>query len=517
MPLEPHIVRELRNILGSDNVSENIGVLQAYSKQPFPPGLLGRRRPDAVVLPASVSDVQAIMRLANRYRCAYIPAGNYNWDVPQQSNTIIIDFKKMNNIITIDENNMYAVVEPGVTHAQLQAECMKRGLVCNSTWGGSPCSVLANTIFFGVGGLSYRFGMNRVLLSMEWILPSGEIMRTGSSGAEGARYFWPGGPGPDLRGLIRGFFGVSGGFGVVTRIGVKLLPWPGPAAFPVTGVAPRFKTGFPAERFRFHLIRYPSMKELIEALYAIGDAEIGAVVQRFPSAWFQWGTAISKEEFWQEWEKGYLRREAEHVVAVWLVGFSSRRQLDYEEKALKHIIRKTGGEDCKPTDRLYAMAESALAGDWFLCGNSGRIMRPAGTHMIAMVALDSIDHSAKVAERADQIRKDYDFMDSDKDDWVCTYDFGWQGDAECLILPEQTEEDMQKALELAMAGIRSSIEDKTYSVLQISPTHPILGPVYGNYHTLLKKIKQVLDPRNVANPPNPIAVDEVAEPGQGSD
>jgi hypothetical protein len=178
---------------------------------------------------------------------------------------------------------------------------------------------------------------------------------------------------------------------------------------------------------------------------------------------------------------------------------------------LQHLIKKTGGEDIPQTDRLYKTVDPALIGDWFLCGNSGRIMRPAGTHMIAMVALDSIDHSAKVANRADQIRKDFDFMDSDKDDWVCTYDFGWQGDAECLILPEQTEDDMKKALDLAIAGLKASMEDKTYSVLQISDTHPVLGPVYGNYHELLKKIKKVLDPENVANPPNPIRVDETQE------
>jgi glycolate oxidase len=511
MALAKNVYRELESVLGSKNISENIGVLQAYSKQPFPPGLLGRKRPDAVVLPESTADVEAIIKLANRYKFAYIPTGNYNWDVPRQDNTVIIDLKKMNRILKIDEKNMHAVVEPGVTHAQLQAECMKRGLVCNSTWGGSPCSVLANTIFFGVGGLSYRFGFNRVLLSMEWVLPTGEVMKTGSTGTDGAGYFWPGGPGPDLRGLIRGFFGVSGGFGVVTRIGVKLMPWPGPAAFPVTGIAPNFETSFPADRFRFHLIRYSSLTELIDAMYEIGEAEIGAVLQRFPAVWFQWGTARSKEEFWQEWESGYLQKAAENVIAVWLVGFSSKRQLDYEEKALQHIIKNTGGEDIPSSDRLYKMVDPALLGDWFLCGNSGRIMRPAGTHMIAMVALDSIDHSAKVAQRAGEIRKDFDFMDSDKDDWVCTYDFGWQGDAECLILPEQTENNMRKAMELAIAGLKSSLQDKTYTVLQLSETHPILGPVYGNYHEILKKIKKVLDPKNVANPPNPIQVDEAEE------
>jgi FAD/FMN-containing dehydrogenase len=511
MALAKKIYKELQNVVRPENISENIGVLQAYSKQPFPPGFLGRKQPDAVVLPESTRDVQAVLRLANRYKFACIPTGNYNWDVPRQDNTVILDFKKMNRIIKIDQSNMYAVVEPGVTHAQLQAECMKRGLVCNSTWGGSPCSVLANTIFFGVGGLSYRFGFNRVLLSMEWVLPSGEVMKTGSEAADGAGYFWPEGPGPDLRGLVRAFFGVSGGLGIITRIGVKLMPWPGPATFPVTGKAPNFETRFPKDRFRFHLIRYASLEEIIEAMYAIGEAEIAAVLQRFPSSWFQWATARSKEEFWKGWESGYLQKAARNVIAVWLVGFSSKRQLEFEEKVLQQIIKKTGGEDIPPSDRLYKMVDPGCIGEWFQCGGSGRVMRPAGTHMIAMVGFDSIDHSLKVARRADEIRKKFDFMDDDENDWVCTYDFGWQGDAECLIYPEQTEDSMKKAMELAMSGLQASLQDKTYTVLQIAETNPILGPAYGNYHELLKKIKKALDPQNISNPPNPIQVNEPGE------
>jgi len=103
MALAKNVYRELESAVGSHNVSENIGVLQSYSKQPFPPGFLGRKKPDAVVLPESVRDVQAVIKLANRYKFAYIPTGNYNWDVPRQDNTVIIDFKKMNKIIEIDE------------------------------------------------------------------------------------------------------------------------------------------------------------------------------------------------------------------------------------------------------------------------------------------------------------------------------------------------------------------------------------------------------------------------------
>ncbi len=73
MALPPHVFKEIACAVGSHKVSEHLGVLQAYSKQPFPPGILGRKKPDAVVLPESISDVQAIVKLANRYTFTYFP------------------------------------------------------------------------------------------------------------------------------------------------------------------------------------------------------------------------------------------------------------------------------------------------------------------------------------------------------------------------------------------------------------------------------------------------------------
>ena len=71
----------------------------------------------------------------------------------------------------------------------------------------------------------------------------------------------------------------------------------------------------------------------------------------------------------------------------------------------------------------------------------------------------------------------------------------------------KTEEDVKKASELTILGVKAAIENKFYYTLQVAPINLILGPVYGNYHLLLQKIKKVLDPENVSNPPNPIPVE----------
>jgi len=512
MSLSKIAYKALEDVVGSENISSDPAIMQAYSKQPWPHGALGKTRPDAVVLPGSKEDVQAIIRLANRYKFIFIPAGSYNWDVPVQTKTVIVDTKRMDKILEIDERNMYAVVEPGVTHAQLSTEVMKKGLINNSTFGGGPSSVVANKLFQGIAGLGYRLGIDRETLAMEWILPTGEILNTGSSGIAEAGYFFPEGPGPDFRGLSRGFMGLIGGFGIVTKMAIKLLPWPGPRDLPYTGISINKEVRLPQERFKFHLIRYTDPLKMIDALYEMGRAEIGAVVQRYPAQSFLFKATKSKEEFWKEWDSGYFQKEAKNVIVVWLVGFSSKRQLEYEERVLQKIINKTEGEDVAETDKLYRTT-IPWACEWFRCGVSGRLMRPTSKVTLAMWSSDSMDNSLKVIEIVDEVKKEWEapFIGIEESDWICPYDYGWFSNAEgaVLIVDElKTEEDVKKVAELTILGVKAAIENKFYHTLQVAPINLILGPVYGNYHLLLQKIKKAIDPENISNPPNPIAVEE---------
>jgi len=203
MNLEKIVFQDLESIVGPDYVSNDPAILEADAKQPWPHGILLRRRPFAVVIPSSPEEIQSIYRVANRYKYLVIPAGNYNWDVPTRALTIVVDPKRMNKIIDIDERNMFAVIEPGVTHAQRNTEAMKRGLISNTTGGGGPTSVIANNLFLGMGGFVYRLGMDKSILTAEWVLPTGEIIRTGSHAIKNATPFWYEGTGPDLRGIMR--------------------------------------------------------------------------------------------------------------------------------------------------------------------------------------------------------------------------------------------------------------------------------------------------------------------------
>ena len=88
----------------------------------------------------------------------------------------------MNQLIEINEKNMYAVVEPYVTSAQLQAELFKRGLNTNMKGAGSQCSAMLR----GHGHLDQSMGADdRNHLAVEWVTPEGELVKMGSLGSVG--------------------------------------------------------------------------------------------------------------------------------------------------------------------------------------------------------------------------------------------------------------------------------------------------------------------------------------------
>jgi glycolate oxidase len=262
------IYDELVNILGREYVSDDPGVMQAYSRDFYAMSTLRRRSPEFIVLPGSTEDVQQILKLANRYQFPYSVIGTGLLFVllgAIRPYWCIIDTKRMNRLV-VDEKNMYAIIEPYVTHAQLHAEAIQRGLHMGTPEAGSQASNMANHLFQGLQGTSYRTGYApRNILGVEWVLPNGEILRTGSLAVPGAGYYWGEGPGPDARAVLRGAAGHLGALGVVTRIAVKLYPWPGPRVFPTEGLTPMKKSVLPPERFRWYLFTCPDFEQVIEA------------------------------------------------------------------------------------------------------------------------------------------------------------------------------------------------------------------------------------------------------------
>ncbi len=245
----------LQETVGEENVSREPAVLDSYAWQPFlnEDPELWTSRPEVVILPASTEEVQAVVKACGKHGLKF-KALCTGWGVhagPTSEGVVQIDLRRMDRILEIDEKNMYAVVEPYVSGAQLQAEVMKRGLNTHLIGAGPVCSPLASaTSMHGVGhdGIYMSYSPRNVL-GVEWVLPTGEVLYLGTPGS-GMDWFCGDGPGPSLRGIMRGSSGAFGGLGGFTKCALKLSPWPGPTAIPSapssssTGQAPhRWKSG----------------------------------------------------------------------------------------------------------------------------------------------------------------------------------------------------------------------------------------------------------------------------------
>jgi FAD/FMN-containing dehydrogenase len=186
------------------------------------------RVPSAAVAPDSVGQVQAIVRIANAYKIPLwtIATGKnlgYGGSSPAYSGSVIVDLKRMNRILEVDDKIHYAVVEPGVSYFDLyryiQAHKLDVWIDPADPGWGSP---MGNALERGGGRTPMREHWDAVC-GLEVVLANGEVLRTGMGAMPGSETWhqFKYGYGP----YVDGIFSQSN-FGIVTRMGIWLMPAP---------------------------------------------------------------------------------------------------------------------------------------------------------------------------------------------------------------------------------------------------------------------------------------------------
>jgi len=217
------VTKKLVEIVGEANATDYKHIRYAYS---YDLSFVKAKLPDYVVMPTCVEQVQAIMKLANELKIPVTPftaGSNIGGLCIPEDGGILLDMKRMNKIIRIDEESHYAIIEPGVSHAKLASALYKFGLRWSWPVGPPSGSVSSNALCHGIGGLSGRYGLNsEEITSMEVVLPSGELVRVGSCAIqEDAWHSCM--PLPRVDGLFTGWLGTTG---IVTKMGVRIHPIP---------------------------------------------------------------------------------------------------------------------------------------------------------------------------------------------------------------------------------------------------------------------------------------------------
>ncbi|HZC02078.1 MAG TPA: FAD-binding protein, partial [Gammaproteobacteria bacterium] len=211
------ILTELYRILPPQAV-----ITDNESKRPYEcDGLSAYRQlPGEVVLPDTVEQVQAILKLCHRYKTPVVPRGagtGLSGGALPLAQGVLLSLTKFNRILALDPINRTATVEPGVRNLAISEAVAGYGLY----YAPDPSSQIACTIggnvaenSGGVHCLKYGLTVHNIL-GLKVLTLAGDLLELGGQCLDS--------PGYDLLALITGSEGL---LGVVVEVTVKLLPKP---------------------------------------------------------------------------------------------------------------------------------------------------------------------------------------------------------------------------------------------------------------------------------------------------
>jgi len=405
MALDRHAYHALEDIVGPEYITQEPVVLDTYCYVWANEVLVGDKfsaRPVAVVMPEAVEEVQAIVRVCSRFgiRCRPFASGFETAALTASAPMLCVDMRRMNRIVEIDRKNKIAVVEPYVSQAALFIETMKVGLRPNMIGAGPSGSVLAGTAaHFGSGptNISTDFG-GRNLLGIEWVLPDGDILRLGPVGA-GSAAVNADGPGPSLRGVVRGYGGANGGLGIFTKCAVKLYPWYGPPKLTATGGPPNYGMEVPGN-FDDYCVVFPGRAALSNFMHLLYEETI-AFAQERPGLPFLTVLSTGSNDELYSLVKDVPEEMAALASYSLLISLDaiSARELAYKRKVLGEILRATGGEIVPVDEHVRGLLFNAAV---TAQGTARAAFRAAGSFIISPVAEESIDSVNAMGARAEE-------------------------------------------------------------------------------------------------------------------
>ena len=503
MSLPASIYQMFESVVGPDNISDKAYDLAAY-RHWSPQSPRRPLSPAAVVLPGNTEEVQSIVKICNRYNIKYIPQASLFGMTPASvPGTVIINLRRMNRILEINESDRYAVIEPAVRHVQLKPEVLKRGLNYPTASVGPSCSVLANFVASGDHHVQHSFSrVSRYILGLEWVLPTGEILRVGSLGSE-AGWFCADGPGPSLRGLVRGWAGWGGGLGIITKMAIGLDAWKGPAVLTAEGHSPSYKIRLPADCHHVHIFKFPSLDKVRDAMLEIGKAEIGMGVLKFFYATEAVLFTESANDFWDLWNSGLYQKELSHALWVYLATWNAE-EMEYEERVLADIIKETEGE---PVEESIRKKYEENMDFFIMVSFLQRVLKLGGGWSPTKLGGDSIRHMFEVAKSIPEFFDD--FIDKElvinapHNFQIVPMEYGHIAHIELLFFYDRTiPERRQVPLEIARKSLETDIKHGYHAASPSSMKTMMekYGPLWSNYHLWANQIKSSYDPNNVSNP-----------------
>lgn len=247
----------LEDIVGKDSVSTEEEDLDEYGRDRW--SHHGGTRPNIVVTPHTIDQVQRVVRLCSDHRMPLIPFGSGtslegHTTAPEGGVTLVMT--EMHSILRVGEDDMDVTVQPGISYNELNDLLRDRGLFfpvdpgpgasiggmvatgCSGTnavrYGTMKQNVLNLKVWHAAPHPRPRFRAHPARLPLQVVLPDGSIVRTAQRARKSSA-------GYDLTSL---FVGSEGTLGVVVEATLRLQPIPehsavAVCAFPDVGAACR--------------------------------------------------------------------------------------------------------------------------------------------------------------------------------------------------------------------------------------------------------------------------------------
>lgn len=206
----------IRSVVGSDRISVGESHLELHSKDE---SFHEKHRPDVVIWPQNSREISEILKIANRGGIPLTPWGagtSIEGNPIPVRGGIILDMQKMNKVLEIRAKDLQVDLQAGVVYTDLNEHLSKYGLFFPPD-PGAPATIGGMVANNASGIRTVKYGSTKdYVLRLEVVLPSGEIITTGSNAIKSSSGY----------DLTRLFAGSEGTLGVITEVTLRLAGLP---------------------------------------------------------------------------------------------------------------------------------------------------------------------------------------------------------------------------------------------------------------------------------------------------
>ncbi len=213
------LLKKFKIIVGKDYFFDDYEIRWTYA---FGGGIFNKEWvPDLILITQNAKQISEVLKLANKNRIPVTPRGS-GTSLSSGSLTpyggIILDLSQMKDILTIDIDNNFVEVEPGVICDELNEILKPYGYFFPPDPGSSSVATIGGMVASNAGGIqAFKYGVTKnYVIYLEVVLPDGKILNLGSKVLKSVSSY-------NIKDL---FIGSEGTLGVITKIGLRIRPLP---------------------------------------------------------------------------------------------------------------------------------------------------------------------------------------------------------------------------------------------------------------------------------------------------